>query len=82
MMAWKVINACQDWIDEVVMKQCKNVFDLKDFDAAVYLDNEESIVACLSDIFDADDAELLVSALDDIARALFRYRVVLDVSKN
>lgn len=45
------------------------VADLPEFDAARYLDNEESIAAFLTDILEANDAALLASALGDIARA-------------
>jgi probable addiction module antidote protein len=43
--------------------------DLPEFDAAPYLDSEESIAAYLTDILDANNAALLASALGDIARA-------------
>jgi probable addiction module antidote protein len=43
--------------------------DLPEFDAAPYLDNEESIAAYLTDILDANNAALLATALGDIARA-------------
>jgi len=43
--------------------------DLPEFDAAPYLDNEESIAAYLTDILEAGDPALLASALGDIARA-------------
>ena len=43
--------------------------DLPEFDAAAYLDNEETIAAYLTDILAANDAALLASALGDIARA-------------
>ena len=43
--------------------------DLPAFDAAPYLDNEETIAAYLTDILAANDAALLASALGDIARA-------------
>jgi len=43
--------------------------DLPEFDAAPYLDNEETIAAYLTDILEANDAALLASALGDIARA-------------
>jgi probable addiction module antidote protein len=45
------------------------VADLPEFDAAPYLDNEETIAAYLTDILQANDAALLASALGDIARA-------------
>ena len=45
------------------------VDELPDFDAAPYLDSEETIAAYLTDILDANDAALLASALGDIARA-------------
>jgi probable addiction module antidote protein len=40
-----------------------------EFDAAPYLDNEESVAAYLTDILDANDPALLAAALGDIARA-------------
>jgi probable addiction module antidote protein len=43
--------------------------DLPKFDAALYLDDEETIAAYLTDILAANDAALLASALGDIARA-------------
>jgi probable addiction module antidote protein len=46
-----------------------NVEELPEFDAAPYLENEESIAAFLTDILEADDAALLAAALGDIARA-------------
>jgi probable addiction module antidote protein len=45
------------------------VDDLPEFDAARYLDNEETIAAYLSDILQAQDAGLLAAALGNIARA-------------
>ena len=46
-----------------------NVADLPEFDAAPYLESEESIAAYLTDILEANDAALLAAALGDIARA-------------
>jgi len=43
--------------------------ELPEFDAARYLDNEESVAAYLTDILDANDPALLAAALGDIARA-------------
>ena len=43
--------------------------ELPEFDAAPYLDNEESVAACLTDILDANDPALLAAALGEIARA-------------
>jgi probable addiction module antidote protein len=43
--------------------------ELPEFDAAPYLDNEESVAAYLTDILDANDPALLAAALGDIARA-------------
>jgi probable addiction module antidote protein len=43
--------------------------DLPEFDAAPYLDSEESIAAYLTDILEANNAALLATALGDIARA-------------
>ena len=45
------------------------VSELPEFDAAPYLDNEETIAAYLTDILEANDAGLLASALGNIARA-------------
>lgn len=45
------------------------VADLPEFDAAPYLDSEETIAAYLTDILQANDSALLASALGDIARA-------------
>ena|ERR1035438_8298213 len=42
---------------------------LPEFDAAPYLESEESIAAYLTDILEANDGALLASALGDIARA-------------
>jgi probable addiction module antidote protein len=42
---------------------------LPEFDAAHYLDSENSIAAYLTDILEANDAALLAAALGDIARA-------------
>ena len=43
--------------------------ELPEFDAAPYLDNEESVASYLTDILDANDPALLAAALGDIARA-------------
>jgi probable addiction module antidote protein len=43
--------------------------DLPEFDAARYLDNENSVAAYLTDILEVNDAALLAAALGDIARA-------------
>jgi probable addiction module antidote protein len=45
------------------------VDELPDFDAAPYLDSEATIATYLTGILEANDAALLASALDDIARA-------------
>jgi len=39
------------------------------FDVADYLDSEEAIAAYLNEVLAEDDQDLLLSALDDIARA-------------
>jgi probable addiction module antidote protein len=39
------------------------------FDAAEYLDSEEAIAAYLNEVLAEDDQDLLLSALDDVARA-------------
>jgi probable addiction module antidote protein len=46
-----------------------DIDSLPDFDAAEYLDSEETIAAFLTDILEANNAALLASALGDIARA-------------
>jgi probable addiction module antidote protein len=53
----------------MIMTKRIKVDELPDFDAAPYLDNEETIAAYLTDILEANDAALLASALGDIARA-------------
>jgi probable addiction module antidote protein len=45
------------------------VAELPEFDAAPYLDSEETIAAYLTDILDANDGALLAAALGEIARA-------------
>ena len=51
------------------MRKRIKVADLPKFDAALYLDNETTIAAYLTDILEANDAALLAAALGDIARA-------------
>lgn len=51
------------------MKKTIKIAELAEFDAARYLDSEDSIAAFLTDILDANDAGLLAQALGDIARA-------------
>jgi len=51
------------------MRKKIRVEQLPEFDAAPYLESEESIAAYLTDILEANDAALLASALGDIARA-------------
>ncbi|MFT3912776.1 MAG: putative addiction module antidote protein [Anaeromyxobacteraceae bacterium] len=51
------------------MKKKIKVADLREFDAAPYLDGEEAIAAYLTDVIEANDASLLAVALGDIARA-------------
>lgn len=51
------------------MTKSKKVSDLAKFDAAPYLDSEETIAAYLTDILEAGDSALLAAALGDIARA-------------
>lgn len=46
-----------------------HIDDLPEFDPAAYLNDEAAIEAYLSDILRAENPELLVSALNDIARA-------------
>ena len=45
------------------------VSNLRDFDAAPYLDSEVAIAAYLTDILMANDPALLAASLGDIARA-------------
>ena len=45
------------------------VADLPPFDAATYLEDEQTIAAYLTDILAAQDPALLAAALGDIARA-------------
>lgn len=45
------------------------VSGLPEFDAAPYLDNEETIAAYLTDILEGNDPALLAAALGNIARA-------------
>jgi probable addiction module antidote protein len=51
------------------MTKSKKFSDLAEFDAAPYLDSEETIAAYLTDILEAGDSALLAAALGDIARA-------------
>jgi probable addiction module antidote protein len=51
------------------MTKSTKVSDLAEFDAAPYLDSEETIAAYLTDILEAGDSALLAAALGDIARA-------------
>ena len=48
------------------------------FDAAEYLDNDESIAAYLNEVIAEDDSDLFLSALSDIARARSMSRVAED----
>jgi len=56
-------------IEEKTMTRRIKVKELPEFDAAPYLDSEESIAAYLTDILEANDAALLAAALGEIARA-------------
>lgn len=51
------------------MDECIKVSDLPEFDAAQYLDSDETIAAYLNDIIEADNTGLLASALDDVTQA-------------
>lgn len=51
------------------MKTNKNVRKLIPFDAARYLNNNEAIAEYLSAVLEADDPDLLLLALSDVARA-------------
>jgi probable addiction module antidote protein len=51
------------------VSKCIKVTDLPDFDPAPYLVNEVAITAFLNDILEANDAVLLATAQEDIARA-------------
>ena len=48
------------------------------FDVAEYLDSEEAIAAYLNEVIAEDDQDLLLSALDDIARARGMTKVAED----
>lgn len=48
------------------------------FDAAEYLDSEETIAAYLNEVIAEDDQDLLLSALSDIARARGMAKVAED----
>lgn len=48
------------------------------FDAAEYLDSEEAIAAYLNEVIAEEDQDLLLSALDDVARARGMSRVADD----
>lgn len=50
------------------------VSGLPEFDAAPYLDNEETIAAYLTDILEGNDPALLAAALGNIARVSFSRR--------
>jgi probable addiction module antidote protein len=56
-------------VSEMKDRKKISVNALQNFDAAPYLDSEETIAAYLTDILQANDAGLLASALGDIARA-------------
>lgn len=51
------------------MAKKTKINDLPEFDAATYLDSEETIAAYLTDIIEANNPALLAAALGDIARA-------------
>jgi len=51
------------------MRKTIHMDDLPEFDAAQYLDDQESVAVFLTGILEANDAALLASALGDIARA-------------
>ena len=51
------------------MTKRTKVSGLPEFDAARYLDNEETIAAYLTDILEGNDPALLAAALGNIARA-------------
>jgi probable addiction module antidote protein len=53
----------------MTMAKKLKVFDLLDFDATEYLDNEEVIAAYLTSMIEEGDSALLAAALGDIARA-------------
>ena len=48
------------------------------FDAAEYLDSDEAIAAYLNEVLEADDADMFLSALADIARARSMSKVAED----
>jgi probable addiction module antidote protein len=55
--------------EEATMTKRIKATDLPEFDAAPYLDSEETIAAYLTDILEANDPPLLAVVLGDIARA-------------
>lgn len=50
----------------------------RSFDAAAYLDNEESIAAYISDALASGDSDVLMSAISDVAKARGIARVAAD----
>ncbi|MFN9709380.1 MAG: DNA-binding protein [Burkholderiales bacterium] len=48
--------------------------ELPPFDAAPYLDSKDAIAVYLTDILETNDAAMLASAIDDIARACISIR--------
>lgn len=48
------------------------------FDAAEYLDSDEAIAAYLNEVLEADDSDMFLSALADIARARSMSKVAED----
>jgi probable addiction module antidote protein len=51
---------------------------LRSFDAAAYLDNEETIAAYISDALTSGDSDVLMSAISDVAKARGMARVAAD----
>ncbi|CAB3781311.1 addiction module antidote protein [Pararobbsia alpina] len=51
---------------------------LRSFDAAAYLDNEETIAAYISDALESGDSDVLMSAIADVAKARGMARVASD----
>ena len=60
------------------MTKAKTSLKLRAFDAARYLDSEEAIAEYMTAVLEADDPDLLLLALADIARAKGMAQVAKD----
>ncbi len=60
------------------MKKTKKISDLKTFDIADHLDNEEVIAEYLSQVMSAGDPEEMLEAIGDVARARGMTQVARD----